>query len=111
MPGTEHTTPAAIQRVLREARTVAVLGAHPQTERPAHYVPAYLAAQGMRIIPVNAAKVGQRILGEAVIESLVQVAEQVDVVDVFRRADALPGHLAEILEMQPRPRTVWLQPG
>jgi hypothetical protein len=107
----EITTPAAVAAVLRAARTIAVLGAHHEPARPAFYVPDYLHAQGYRILPVNAVLVGQTLWGQPVRGTLAELGEPVDVVDVFRRAELLPGHLDDLLAMSPRPRLVWLQLG
>ena len=105
----ELTTDEEIQQVLTEARTVAVLGAHAETTRPAHYVPAYLHARGYRILPVNPALAGQTLWGETVRSTLAELGEPVDVVDVFRRGEHLPAHLDDLLAMEPRPKLVWLQ--
>lgn len=107
----ELTTPAAIAEALRGARTIAVLGAHEDPSRPAFYVPDYLHAQGYRVVPVNAVLAGKTLWGERVRATLAEIGEPVDIVDVFRRPDLLPGHLADILAMAPRPRIVWLQLG
>jgi predicted CoA-binding protein len=107
----ELTTPAEITDVLRSARTIAVLGAHEEPARPAFYVPEYLHAQGYRILPVNAVLAGKTLWGERVRGTLAEVDQPVDIVDVFRRPDLLPGHLEDILAMRPRPRLVWLQLG
>lgn len=96
---------------LQSARTVAVLGAHSDPGRAAHYVPAYLAQNGYRIIPVNPAKAGETLFGERVRETLAEIGERVDVVDVFRRSELVAGHLDDILAMDPPPRLVWLQKG
>lgn len=98
-----------VRPILERARRVAVIGAHPDPARPAHYVPAYLQAQGYDVRPVNAAKVGQSLFGHAVVASLDAVQGPLDVVDVFRRSEAVPDHLDEILAA--RPRVVWLQKG
>ncbi len=105
------TSRDTLRRILQEARTVAVLGAHPDPARAAFYVPDYLKRHGYRVIPVNATKVGQVLHGEPVRASLTDIDEPVDVVDVFRRSEAVPGHVAEILAMKPLPRVVWLQSG
>lgn len=102
---------ADVKQVLATARTIAVLGAHPSASRPASYVPAYLERAGYRIIPVNPRFVGQTLFGEAVRARLDDIREPVDVVDVFRRSEDVPGHVEEILAMQPRPKLVWLQVG
>lgn len=110
-PMAELTTPAQIIETLRAARTIAVLGAHEDPSRPAFYVPDYLHAQGYRILPVNAMLAGKTLWGERVRATLAELGEQVDIVDVFRRPEALPAHLDDLLAMSPRPRLVWLQLG
>ncbi len=103
-------TPAEALEWLREAKVVAVLGAHSQTHRPAFYVPEYLSSRGYRVLPVNPAKLGMTLWDAPVAASLTEVGP-VDLVDVFRRSDALEGHVDEILAMDPLPKTVWFQLG
>jgi predicted CoA-binding protein len=98
-----------IREHLATARTIAVLGAHHEAQKPAYYVPAYLHRVGYHIIPVNPAFAGETLFGEIVRPSLAGVV--CDMVDIFRRPEALPGHLDEILALTPRPRTIWLQLG
>lgn len=100
-----------VRRVLEGSRTVAVLGAHVNAAKPAHYVPQYLHEQGYRILPVNPVFAGETLWGEPVRETLVELDEPVDVVDVFRRAEHLPSHVPNILAMDPLPKVVWLQLG
>lgn len=99
------------KEILQQAQVVAVLGAHPDASRPAHYVPAYLAAMGYTVLPVNPMCAGQQLFGQAVVAELPELTQPVDVVDVFRRSELLDAHLQEILAMQPLPRWVWLQSG
>ena len=96
---------------LASARTIAVLGASTKPERPAHYVPAYLHAQGYRVIPVNPLHLGQTLWGEPFRKRLEDIAEPVDIVDVFRHPGFLPHHVPEFLAMRPAPKLVWLQLG
>lgn len=107
----ELTSDQDIETVVRTARTVAVLGAHPDQARPAHFVPAYLARNGFEVIPVNSAYEGAELFGRGVLADLRDVDRPVDVVDVFRRAEALPQHVDEILSMSPLPKVVWFQKG
>ena len=102
---------AGLTRILRDARTVAVLGAKVGAGQPAFYVPEYLAARGYRIFPVNPALAGQTVLGQRVAGTLADLREPVDVIDVFRRPEYLPGHAREILALPWRPRAVWFQLG
>ncbi len=96
---------------LTAARTIAVLGASDRPARAGHYVPAYLAAQGYRVIPVNPAHVGARWWGEPVRATLSEIREPVDIVDVFRHGSHLPAHVDDLLAMDPVPGLVWLQLG
>jgi hypothetical protein len=102
---------AGLARILREARTVAVLGARADPAEPAHYVPAYLARHGYRVRPVNPRLAGTRVLDEPVVATLAELPEPADLIDVFRRPEFLPGHAAEILALPWRPAVVWLQLG
>ncbi|MBM4280286.1 MAG: CoA-binding protein [Deltaproteobacteria bacterium] len=100
-----------VEPLLRRPLTVAVLGAHDDAARPAHYVPAWLAAHGHRILPVNPRLVGRHVLGAPVRGTLAELDEPVDVVDVFRRREDVPAHVGDILAMRHRPGVVWLQSG
>jgi uncharacterized protein len=102
---------AGLTRILRDARTVAVLGAKARPAEPAHYVPAYLAREGYRILPVNPTLAGMAILGAPVVATLAHLSAPVDVIEVFRRPEYLPGHAAEILALPWRPAAVWFQLG
>ena len=102
---------AGLTRILRAARTVAVLGFKAGAGEPAFYVPAYLRTHGYRIFAVNPALVGQTAFGEPVVGTLADLREPADVIDVFRRPEYLPGHAREILALSWRPGTVWFQLG
>ncbi len=105
------TDPNNLRPRLANARTIAVLGAHTDLTRPARYVPEYLHHQGCRILPVNPTLVGQTLWGEPVRASLLEWKGQFDLVDVFRRSEALPDHVEELLGAC-RPGTlVWFQLG
>lgn len=92
-------------------RTIAVLGANTEPGKPAHYVPEYLAAHGFTVLPVNPGFVGRTLWGHTCVATLAELREPVDMVDVFRRPDALMAHVPDILAMQPLPKIVWLQLG
>ena len=102
-------TPDALRAVLRESRTVAVVGLSPNPARPSHSVARYLARVGYHIVPVNPHHAA--ILGERCYPSLTAAARDhtIDIVDVFRRS-ALAGVVVdEALAL--RPRLIWLQQG
>jgi uncharacterized protein len=101
-----------VRDLLRDVRTVAVLGIKPESHggQPAHYVPAALARQGLRIIPVPVYFPDvQLILGQKVFRRLADIGEPIDLVDVFRRPVDIPPHVDDILAA--RPRIVWFQSG
>jgi predicted CoA-binding protein len=101
------TEDADIRALLQSARTIAVLGVSPKPERDSFQVAAYLKEKGYRVIPVRPAQL--EILGEKAYPSLDDVAEEVDVVDVFRRPEQVMAHAREALRL--KPRVFWMQEG
>lgn len=99
----------AVRSLLSAARTIAVVGIKDRPGADAYRIPQYLQAHGYRIIPVNPGV--ERVLGEPAVATLLDIEEPVDIVDLFRAADHIPAHCEEILAMQHRPRTVWMQLG
>ena len=98
---------STLRRILRECRTVAVVGLSPEWHRPSHFAAKYLQQHGYRIIPVNPRSA--EILGERCYASLLEIPERVDMVDVFRRtADVLP--IAQ-QAVQIKARCLWQQIG
>jgi predicted CoA-binding protein len=102
---------AEARRALTEARTIAVLGASDKPGRAGFYVPEYLTLQGYRVLPINPRRVGETLWGQPVLGSLAAVEGPVDILNVFRAPEHLPGHVDEVLSMAPRPGVVWLQLG
>jgi len=96
-----------IRRILNESKTIAVVGLSAKEIRPSHQVAAYLKQNGYRIIPVN--PVEKEILGEVVYPSLKAIPEEVDVVDVFRKSDAVPEIAEAAIEIGAS--VLWLQEG
>jgi predicted CoA-binding protein len=95
------------ETIVREARTVAVVGLSNDPEKDSNEVGSYLKEQGYRIIPVNPKE--EEVLGERAYETVEQIPEQVDVVDVFLPPEKTP----EIAEdaVQASARVLWLQEG
>lgn len=82
---------ATLRRILKECRTIAVVGLSAEWHRPSFFVAKYLQDHGYRVIPVNPRYAGGEILGEKVFASLDEIGEPVHMVDVFRRSeDVLP---------------------
>lgn len=102
-----------IARIVRETRTIAVVGLSPKPERPSHGVARFLQNSGFRIIPVNPGHAGSTILGETVYASLSDIPAdlQVDMVDVFRQSEAVPAIVDEAIASLPGLRTIWTQIG
>ncbi|AZI43598.1 CoA-binding protein [Deinococcus psychrotolerans] len=107
------TDPKAIVRVLEDSKSVAVIGYHADSAKPAHYVPEYLERQGYKVYGVNPALASRqaKAFGHPVVSSLTELSVPVDVVEIFRRSDKVRDHLPEILAMNPLPKVVWLQLG
>jgi predicted CoA-binding protein len=102
-------TNEALRALLREARTVAVVGLSPKPERPSHGVARYLQRAGYRIVPVNPGH--DEILGERSYRTLADAARDhaIDIVDVFRRSELAGAVVDEAIAI--RPKLVWLQLG
>lgn len=100
-----------VKDVLREAKTVAVVGAHTNESKAAYYVPRYLEAHHYEVYPVNPAFEGEVLFGRTVAPTLASLSAPIDVVEVFRRSEAVAEHLTDILAMTPLPKVVWLQLG
>lgn len=101
-----------IRELLANTRTIAVLGikTEAQANQPAFYVPKYLDSVGFEIIPVPVYYSDvTHILGHRVYRKLIEIPFDVDLVNVFRRADSIPAHLEDMLEK--RPKVVWMQSG
>ncbi len=80
------------RRIKDETKVIAVVGLSPKSDRPSWGVARYLQGLGYRIIPVNPGHAGEQILGETVYPDLASIpaAAGVDMVDIFRRSDAVP---------------------
>jgi predicted CoA-binding protein len=101
-----------IQQILRDTKTIAVLGIKPEThsDQAAFYVPAHMAAAGYDLIPVPVYYPEvTTILGKPVVRKLVDVGRPIDMVNVFRRPSDIPPHVDDILAA--KPKSVWFQLG
>jgi uncharacterized protein len=101
-----------IRQILLTMKRVAVLGIRSEKDcsRPAFYVPQYLFSVGIQVIPVvvHDLKV-DKILGQRLFQRLSDIPGELDLVDVFRRAEDIPAHLDDLLAK--RPTAVWFQSG
>ena len=103
-------TDAKIRSILTEVKTIAMVGWSPKPDRPSHRVAAYLAARGYRVIPVNPGAAGQIALGETVRASLAEIEGPVDMVEIFRRSEAVPPVVEGALRL-PGLKAIWMQLG
>jgi len=105
-------TPSQIRDLIRQTKRIAVLGikTEAQADQPAFYVPKYLDAAGLQVIPVPVyyPEVTE-ILGKRVYRKLIDILGEVDLVDVFRRSHDINGHVEDILTK--KPKAVWFQSG
>jgi predicted CoA-binding protein len=102
-----YQDPLTIQRVLHATRTIAIVGLSGNELRPSNFVGYYLKRHGYQVIPVNPRE--KEILGETSYPSLSDVPVPIDLVDVFRAPDALPGIAREAVEI--KAGALWCQFG
>jgi predicted CoA-binding protein len=96
------------EEILREAKTIAIVGASPKPERPSNGVMDYLLQQGYHVIPVRPRDCDE-VLGVRCVSSIHEIDDPIDVVDVFRNVAAAPGHAREAADAGAR--AFWLQLG
>lgn len=103
---------AGLRAIFTETKTIAVIGAKGGRAEPAHFVPAYLVERGYRALAVNPTlPTGATIFGEPAVATVAELPGPVDVIEIFRRPEYLPGHAEEILDLPWRPKAVWFQLG
>src|ERR1700689_1416596 len=100
---------AKIRAILEQVRTIALVGASPNWNRPSYFVMKSLQGKGYRVIPVNPGIAGKTLLGEAVYASPRDILEKVDMVDVFRTSDEAPGVVEDAIAIGAK--VVWMQLG
>ena len=102
-----NPTDQEITAILKDAKTIAVVGCSPKPDRSSHQIAAFLMAQGYEVFPVHPQ--AETILGRKVYPTLADIPKPIDIVDVFRRAEATPeiAHQAAAIQA----KTLWLQQG
>ena len=105
-------TQATLKSILEDTRVIALVGASKNPARPSASVARFLIEKGYRVIPVNPGLAGQTLWDEQVFASLDDIPSdaQVDMVDIFRTSDAVPGIVDQALNM-PGLKTIWMQIG
>ena len=103
------TTDAEIRDLLTRARTIALVGASDRPDRASHEVMGVLQDHGYRVLPVNPQITGEHVLGEYVWDNLSQLGMQIDIVDIFRRSDAVGPIVDEAIKVGAK--AIWMQLG
>ncbi len=98
-----------LRAVLKSVRVIAMVGASPHWNRPSYFAMKYLQEKGFRVIPVNPRAQGETILGEKVYGALAEIPDKVDMVDIFRNADAAGPIVDEAIAIGAK--VVWMQLG
>ena len=98
-----------IAELLTNARTIAVIGASDRPERPSYGVMKALQDHGYRVLPVNPQITGEHVLGEFVWRELAQIGVPIDIVDIFRRPDAVDEAVEQAIFVGAK--AVWMQIG
>ena len=99
----------AVRLALANARTIAVVGASANPARPSHGVLRYLVGAGYDCVAINPGHAGGTILDRPCYARLADVPGVIDMVDVFRRSEAIPAIVGDMLTLDPLPKTLWLQ--
>src|SRR5665213_1820501 len=100
---------AKIGSILGRVKTIAMVGASSNWNRPSYFVMKYLQGKGYRVIPVNPGNAGQTLLGETVYASLKDIPDKIDMVDMFRAATEAPGVVGDAIAVGAG--IVWMQLG
>ena len=100
---------AKLRRILSSVRTIAMVGASSNWNRPSYFVMKYLQNKGYRVIPVNPGTAGQEQLGEKIYASLRDIPDPIDMVDVFRASDAVGPIVDDAIAIGAK--IVWMQLG
>lgn len=100
-----------ISGILNKVKTVAIVGASANDVRPSFFVAKYLIDKGYAVFPVNPGHAGKEILGRMTYAKLADIPEPIDMIDIFRASNAVPGIIEEVLALDPLPKIVWMQLG
>lgn len=98
-----------IAGILRATKTIALVGASPNAERPSNRVMGFLLSAGYRVIPVNPGLAGKEIHGQKVYATLADIPEPVDMIDVFRAAEYLSEVVDDAIALAVKPSVIWGQ--
>jgi predicted CoA-binding protein len=100
-----------IRGILNTVKTIAMVGASEKQNRPSYFAFKYLLERGYRMIPVNPGHAGKTLLGQKIHARLIDIAEPIDMVDIFRSSQYALPIVREALSLKPRPQVIWMQLG
>jgi uncharacterized protein len=92
-----------------QLKNIAVVGVSKNEEKPSHQVPKYLIEHGYNVIPVNPTV--NEVLGRKCYPSIADIAERIDIVDVFRKSEDVPGVIDDVLKKKDGIKVFWMQLG
>ena len=98
-----------VAKILDQTKVIALVGASPRPERDSHKVMQFLLDNKYQVIPVNPRASGNWILGQLCVSSLDEITQSVDMVDIFRSQDAVPGIVREAIAIDAK--IIWMQLG
>lgn len=102
---------ALLKNVLTRTKRIAVVGVSLNPVRPSYFVARYLHLKGFEVVPVNPGYAGEMLFGAKVVAGLADIEGGVDMVDIFRRSEAVPEIVDEALACFPALGTIWMQIG
>ena len=100
-----------LRKILKETKVIALVGISANSLRASYFVARYLSLKGFTVIGVNPGLAGQVLFGQTVVARLADITRDVDMVDIFRAPDAVPGIVDEALARWPGLKTIWMQIG
>ena len=100
-----------LREILKSTKTIAMVGLSMNETRPSYFVGRYLHKRGYKIIPINAGHGGKNFFGQLVRSSIDEIDEPVDMVDIFRKPEAVPQIVDDSLAKLKGLKTIWMQIG
>jgi predicted CoA-binding protein len=100
-----------IRGILNTVKSIAMVGVSPKDSRPSYFAFKYLLERGYHMIPVNPGHADKEILRQKVFARLADIAEPIDMVDIFRASQHVLPVVEEALTLRPPPQVIWMQLG
>ncbi|WP_068089153.1 CoA-binding protein [Polycladidibacter stylochi] len=95
--------------ILGKVKSIALVGASANEARPSNKVMRFMQDKGYKVLPVNPGLAGQQLNGETVYASLQELPQKVDMIDIFRNAEAAALIIDEALVLEQKPDVIWMQ--